>query len=56
MRILQTTTVTTLGRVYLGKDVMMHLDLKIGDRVQLYCDDRGRIYIAKVVPPEAGEG
>jgi len=50
VRTLQTTTVTSLGRIYLGKEVMKLLHVEIGDHIQIY-DNGGRLYIAKVVPP-----
>lgn len=56
MNCLTTVKITDKGRISLTKPVLNALRAQIGDHIQIYADDRGRISIAKVVPPEAGEG
>ncbi|MDH7509375.1 MAG: AbrB/MazE/SpoVT family DNA-binding domain-containing protein [Methanomassiliicoccales archaeon] len=53
MVLLTTVKITDKGRISLTKPVMEALRAKIGDHVVLYKDDQGRVYLAKVVPPEA---
>lgn len=52
MTVLQTTKVTSLGRIYLGKKVMEFLNIRIGDHIQIFKNGDGEICIAKVTPPE----
>lgn len=52
MKVLSTVKVTDKGRIALPKNVRMALHATIGDHVQIFQDDLGRICIAKVTPPE----
>jgi len=51
LQVLQTTKITTNGRIYLGQDVLEALDTEIGDYLQIFKDDARRIRLAKITPP-----
>jgi len=51
MKVVQTSKVTGLGRVYLGKEVMQAIGVEDGDHIQFYRDPKGRIFIDKVRAP-----
>lgn len=51
MRVLQTTKITVNGRVTLGQTVLKQLDAEVGDFIQFFKDDSGRVWLAKVSPP-----
>lgn len=44
---LQVTTITSLGRIYLGQKVIARLNAQVGDHVQII-DEGGILRIAKV--------
>ncbi len=50
MRILQTSKVTGLGRIYLGRKVMDALGVEDGDHIIIYRDRNGKLYIDRPVP------
>jgi len=50
--ILTTVKITDKGRIPLNRHVLEALKAEVGDHVQIYMDDRGRVCIAKVIPPE----
>jgi len=56
VRVLQTTKVTVHARVTLGKTVLDQLDAAVGDFVQFFKDDKGRVWLAKVSPPGVEDG
>lgn len=49
MKTVTVLKVATLGRVYLGKDLMGKLTLDIGDFIQ-FVEDDGRIFVEKITP------
>lgn len=49
MKTVTVLKVATLGRVYLGKDLMDKLALGIGDYVQ-FVEDDGRVFVEKITP------
>lgn len=51
MKTITVQKVAVLGRVYLGKDVMNHLALDVGDFVQ-FIETDGKVFIEKVAPAE----
>ena len=56
MRVLQTTKITVNARATLGQTVLDQLNAGVGDFVQFFKDDSGRIRLAKVSPPGVEDG
>jgi len=55
-KVVQAAIITRGRRITLGKQAMLLMNASIGDFVQIYESDDGRIYIAKIVPPENAKG
>ncbi len=55
MRILQTSKITGLGRIYLGREVMDALGVDDGDHIMIYRDRNGKLYIDRPVPASRHE-
>jgi bifunctional DNA-binding transcriptional regulator/antitoxin component of YhaV-PrlF toxin-antitoxin module len=53
---LQTTKISVNGRVTLGQTVLDRLNAGVGDFVQFFENDSGRVHLAKVSPPGTEDG